>query len=174
LNALDAANIQDILQSERQSEVVGLQIENAIVELEKIDKWLLHHTYLLEKMGNEVHQIEAQNKGMQVTLQNQRNLVVELEEFIASLKVPGYILDVLENEPLGNADENDECDRAMEKIMNLIRHPNGGKSQNNFRIEFNGCCKRAARIYAISCSKILKSPMHFSEKHHYHASSLNA
>lgn len=99
-----------------------------MTELENIDKWLLHHTILLEKMGNDVHQIEAQNKGMQVTTQNQNKLVHELEEFLKSLKLPAYILEVLDNEPLGTIDGNEECEKALENIMKIIMYQNQGIS----------------------------------------------
>jgi hypothetical protein len=114
------------LQSELQSSEVGKQINEAMMELENIDKWLLHHTVLLEKMGNDVHQIEAQNKGMQVTTKNQNKLVQELEEFINSLKLPAYILEVLDNEPLGTFDGNKECQKALDSIMKVIMYQNQG------------------------------------------------
>ncbi|KAJ3254540.1 hypothetical protein HK103_007094 [Boothiomyces macroporosus] len=76
------------------------------------------------KMGNDVHQIEAQNKGMQQTASNQKALLQELDSFISSLKVPGYLLEVLQNEPLDSADGIRECETAIEKVMNIIRSRN--------------------------------------------------
>lgn len=77
-------------------------------------------------MGNDVHQIEAQNKGIQVVSYNQKMLLIELENFITSLRVPGYILEILANEPLDSTDGVKECERAVEKVMAVIRYKNEG------------------------------------------------
>ena len=75
-------------------------------------------------MGNDVHQIEAQNKGMQVTTSNQKSLLHELDNFIASLRVPSYILEILANEGLDTADGVAECEKAVDKVMMVIQFKN--------------------------------------------------
>ncbi|KAI8900951.1 exocyst complex component Sec3-domain-containing protein [Globomyces pollinis-pini] len=124
LQALESANVHCIIQSESQAAVVGEHIEKSLGELLQIENWLGHYTGLLEKMGKDVHQIEAQNKGMQVIIHNQKELLRELESFLASLRVPAYILEVLKNEPLDSPDGLRECEKAVEKIMSVIKWKN--------------------------------------------------
>lgn len=126
LQALEAANVHNIIQSESQANLVVQHIDQSLEELNQIEKWLAYYTNLLEKMGNDVHHIEAQNKGMQVTSNNQKNLLTELEAFIASLRVPGYILEILTNEPLDSADGIKECEKALDRVMAIIRYKNDG------------------------------------------------
>ena len=73
-----------------------------------------------------MHQIEAQNKGIQVTTNNQKLLLSELEIFIASLRVPAFVLEVLQNEELDTADGVKECEKAIDRVMGVIRYKNEG------------------------------------------------
>ncbi|KAJ3276670.1 hypothetical protein HDV01_004203 [Terramyces sp. JEL0728] len=139
LQALEAANVHDIIQSEEQANKVVGQIDTTLQGLTQIENWLSYYTGLLEKMGNDVHQIEAQNKGMQQTASNQKALLQELDSFISSLKVPGYLLEVLQNEPLDSADGIRECETAIEKVMNIIRSKNdeyGDMDATHERVSF--------------------------------------
>ncbi|KAJ1557278.1 hypothetical protein HK096_008157, partial [Nowakowskiella sp. JEL0078] len=84
LQALEAANVHAIIQSEDQANMVVENIEHALKDLVNVEKWLSHYTSLLNvgKMGNDVHQIEARNNVMQVTSMNQRILLTELEKLL--------------------------------------------------------------------------------------------
>ena len=124
LNALEAANVHALVQSESQANEVALLIDKSLTELSEIEKWLKHYTGQLEKMGNDVHQIEAQNKGMQVVAENERKLIDEIESFVKTLKVPGYVTEILENEPLDTPEGVAECYKALQKILGVIRYKN--------------------------------------------------
>ncbi|KAH6589898.1 hypothetical protein BASA61_005440 [Batrachochytrium salamandrivorans] len=121
LQALEAANVHDIIQSETQANIVVEEIERTLMELTQIDDWLLHYTSLLDSMGQDVHQIETQNKGMQVASSNQRCLLASVEKLLGSLRIPGYTLDVLRNEPLDDHDGVRECEAAVQKLMDIIQ-----------------------------------------------------
>jgi hypothetical protein len=127
LNALEAANVHALIQSETQASQVAILIDRSLQDLSHIEQWLLHYTNQLQKMGNDVHQIEAQNKGMQVISENEKRLLSEMQNFIESLKIPSYVLEILENEPLDTLDGIKECVKAIEKIMTVIRYKNDGK-----------------------------------------------
>lgn len=72
-------------------------------------------------MGQDVHQIEAQNKSMQVTRNNQHALYSEIDKLMQSLRIPAYTVDVLKNEQLDHAEGVKECETAIDKIMSIIR-----------------------------------------------------
>eukprot|EP00842_Homolaphlyctis_polyrhiza_P003588 jgi/Hompol1/422/HPOL_000139-RA len=121
LQALEAANVHDIIQSEAQANIVAREIEMALSELTQISDWLSHYTYVLDSMGQDVHQIEAQNKGMQVLSNNQRVLLGSVEKVLGSLRIPGYAVEVLKNEPLDDPDGVKECENAINKLMDIIQ-----------------------------------------------------
>lgn len=121
LLALEKANVHDIIQSEERANAVMSQIEKALNELTHIDDWLDQYTRLLQGMGQDVHQIETQNKGMQVISFNQRALASEINSLMQSLRVPAYILEVLKNEPLSQPEGVVECEKAIQKVMDIIR-----------------------------------------------------
>ncbi|KAL2918232.1 hypothetical protein HK105_202159 [Polyrhizophydium stewartii] len=121
LQALEAANVHDIIQSETQANIVVNEIEQALSELSQIDDWLSHYTSLLDSMGQDVHQIETQNKGMQVMSTNQRLLLSSIEKLLGSLRMPGYALEVLKNEPLDDPNGVNECEMAITKLMDIIQ-----------------------------------------------------
>jgi hypothetical protein len=124
LNALESANVHDLISSEQRASSVIHHINSTMEELSTIENWLNHYTGLLERMGIAVHQIEAQNKGMQTTTANMKALNAELESFIQSLKVPSFILEILANEGLDTADGVKECEMAVNRVMDVIKYKN--------------------------------------------------
>ena len=42
------ANVYAIIQSEEQANIVVEQLENAILQLDQIDEWLVHYTHVLD------------------------------------------------------------------------------------------------------------------------------
>jgi hypothetical protein len=71
-------------------------------------------------MGQDVHQIEAQNKGLQVTRNNQKSLQAEIDGLMSRLRIPAYTLEVLKNEQLDAAEGVLECEKAVDRIMTVI------------------------------------------------------
>ncbi|TPX34128.1 hypothetical protein SeMB42_g07361 [Synchytrium endobioticum] len=71
-------------------------------------------------MGQDVHQIEMRNKGMQVVASNQKQLVQEMEQFLARLKLPGFIIEILRNEPLDDSDGIAQCEDATLRLKRAI------------------------------------------------------
>ncbi|KAI8903121.1 exocyst complex component Sec3-domain-containing protein [Gorgonomyces haynaldii] len=120
LQALEAANVHDIIQSEERANAIVEQIEKSLQDLGTIEQWLLKYTKLLQAMGQDVHQIEAQNKGMQVVTNNQKQLLLEIETLLQSLRVPSFIVEILQNEPLDIADGIKECERAVDRVMDIL------------------------------------------------------
>jgi hypothetical protein len=73
-------------------------------------------------MGQDVHQIEAQNKGLQVTRNNQKALQEEIDGLMSRLRIPAYTLDVLKNEQLDAVEGVLECEKAVNRIMTVIQY----------------------------------------------------
>lgn len=97
------------------------EISATLDELAEIEKWLNQYTRVLESMGQDVHQIEAQNKAMQIASSNQKVLLKEVEKLLGSLRLPGYAVEVLKNEPLDMPEGVKECENALTKLMDILR-----------------------------------------------------
>ncbi|KAJ3047464.1 hypothetical protein HK097_011510, partial [Rhizophlyctis rosea] len=120
LQALEAANVHAIIQSEEQANIVVEELENAILQLDQIDEWLVHYTHLLDSMGQDVHQIEVRNKGMQIASANQKLLLEEVDKLLNSLRLPGFIVEILRNEPLEDLDGVSQCEEATDRLSDII------------------------------------------------------
>ncbi|KAJ3100932.1 Exocyst complex component 1 [Phlyctochytrium planicorne] len=120
LQALESANVYAIIESEDQANAVVDQINDVLSHLNYIDDWLAHYTDLLDRMGQDVHQVEVRNKVMQTASQNQKSLLAELETILATLKLPGYVAETLRNEPLSDPDGIAQCERATADLMKVL------------------------------------------------------
>ncbi|TPX31547.1 hypothetical protein SmJEL517_g05166 [Synchytrium microbalum] len=120
LLALEAANVHAIIGSEDQASAVVVQIDKTLQELSNIEQWLAHYTGRLNSMGQDVHQIEMKNKGMQVVAANQKGLVTEMEKLLARLKLPGFVVEILKNEPLDDSDGIVQCENATLRLKKVI------------------------------------------------------
>jgi hypothetical protein len=71
-------------------------------------------------MGQDVHQVELQNKDMQIASANQKLLLKELQGFMGLLSLPPYVVKVLQEESLDAPDGVNECVLAFGQIMELL------------------------------------------------------
>ncbi|KAG2186053.1 hypothetical protein INT43_002491 [Umbelopsis isabellina] len=121
LQALEAANVHAIIESdERVTTVVG-HIERALEELESMENWLLLYAAELNSMGDDIHQIEWQNRGLQVQTANQRSLVTELQELLASVRVSDGVLQTLRNTPMDNVQDIERVQNAAADLQRVLK-----------------------------------------------------
>ncbi|KAJ2962979.1 hypothetical protein NQZ79_g1897 [Umbelopsis isabellina] len=121
LQALEAANVHAIIESdERVSTVVG-HIDKALEELESMENWLLLYAAELNSMGDDIHQIEWQNRGLQVQTANQRSLVTELQELLASVRVSDGVLQTLRNTPMDNVQDIERVQDAAADLQRVLK-----------------------------------------------------
>lgn len=106
-------------------------------------------------MGQDVHQVELQNKDMQVASVNQKLLLKELQSFMESLSLPSYVVKVLKEESLDQADGVNECGLAFGQIMQLLnRDFKGIYFLLNNRNERYGCCKGTKGLLQKYCTAV--------------------
>ncbi|KAI9015084.1 exocyst complex component Sec3-domain-containing protein [Gaertneriomyces semiglobifer] len=120
LQALEVANVHAIISSEEHANNVVGQLDKALSQLGEIEEWISHYTRMLDAMGQDVHQIEISHKGMQITSENQKLLLKEVETVLASLYLPGYIIEALRNEPLNEDEGIQQCEEATERLMEVV------------------------------------------------------
>ncbi|KAI8851591.1 exocyst complex component Sec3-domain-containing protein [Chytridium lagenaria] len=123
LQALEAANVYALIESEDQANAVVDQIDNALSHLNYIDDWLGYYTNLLNvgiRRLLKADQLEVRNKTMQTASANQKSLLGEVEKILAALKLPGYVAESLRNEPLDDPDGIAQCERAAAELMRIL------------------------------------------------------
>ncbi|KAJ3074763.1 Exocyst complex component 1 [Podochytrium sp. JEL0797] len=120
LQALEAANVHAIIESEEQAENVILQIDVTLDELKTIDAWLLHYTTLLDRMGQDVHSVEVKNKVLQITSFNQKALQQEIDRIVESMKLSEPVGQRLKYESLDDPKGVQNCQHVLKVLMDSI------------------------------------------------------
>ncbi|KAF9293067.1 hypothetical protein BGZ74_011861 [Mortierella antarctica] len=110
LSALELANVYSIIESDDRIKDVMNELDKGIEELDDMDNWLFMYRQELDSMGDDIRQIESQNRGLQVQTSNQASLLRELENLLTSITIPERVLDVLKRESL----EKDQGIRNLE------------------------------------------------------------
>ncbi|KAJ3237798.1 hypothetical protein HDU78_003876 [Chytriomyces hyalinus] len=144
LQALEAANVHEIIEGEEQADRVIADIDLTLHELETIDKWLLHYTTLLDKMGQDVHSVEVRNKALQVTSTNQKLLLQEIDSIVvvvsldsilpestsrekyennrqSKMKLTEPVSQRLKYESLDEPNGIKACERAITVLMEIVK-----------------------------------------------------
>ncbi|KAJ3094814.1 hypothetical protein HK100_006011 [Physocladia obscura] len=120
LQALEAANVHAIIESEESAEKVLNQIQSTLNELKTIDEWLFHYTTLLDRMGQDVHSVEVRNKVLQVTTANQKSLLNEVDKIVTSMKLSEPVSQRLKYESLDEISGIKSCERAIQVLTETI------------------------------------------------------
>ncbi|KAI7855257.1 exocyst complex component Sec3-domain-containing protein, partial [Circinella umbellata] len=130
LHALEAANVHAIIQSDERVRTVVDQIDAALGELDSMDSWLLLYSAELNSMGDDIREIESQNRGLQILAQNQHNLGRELDDLLNAITIPRSCLDSLKYDPMDTAENVDQIQRAAEKVQQVLKIKLGDGMQN--------------------------------------------
>ncbi|KAG0054754.1 hypothetical protein BGZ83_010537 [Gryganskiella cystojenkinii] len=117
LSALELANVYSIIESDERIKDVMSELDKGIEELDDMDSWLSLYRQELDSMGDDIRQIESQNRGLQVQTSNQASLLRELEHLLISITIPDSVLETLKKETL----ERDSSIRRLEEAAAEIQ-----------------------------------------------------
>ena len=120
LAQIETENIDSIINSHFEAEKLKTYLFDSLQNLKTIEDWLVTYSRQLDAMGADVHLVERRNKALQNESDQQKLLLSEIEGLIADLKLPGYVLEVLKNEPLEFAEGIKLCEEATERLMDSI------------------------------------------------------
>ncbi|CAG8434427.1 1984_t:CDS:10 [Ambispora gerdemannii] len=93
------------------------QLDKAISELDHMDQWLTLYTGELNSMGEDIHHIESQNRGLQVQTANQKALLAELDRLIQSIIIPDEVFLVLRQETLDTVQGVQHIENAAARLQ---------------------------------------------------------
>ncbi|KAI7886029.1 hypothetical protein K492DRAFT_156532 [Lichtheimia hyalospora FSU 10163] len=121
LHALEAANVHAIIQSDERVRSVVDQIDEALQELDTMDNWLLLYSAELNSMGDDIREIESQNRGLQILAQNQQKLSRDLDYLLNAITIPRSCLDSLKYDPMDTAENVGQIQAAAEKLQQVLK-----------------------------------------------------
>ncbi|GAB2265212.1 Exocyst complex component S3A [Dionaea muscipula] len=107
LQALEAANVHAILETEPLVEEVLLGLDSAMNIVEDMDEWLGIFNIKLRHMREDIESIETRNNKLELQSANNKVLIEELDKFVERLRVPSEYATCLK---AGSFDEANMCD----------------------------------------------------------------
>ncbi|ORZ08930.1 exocyst complex component Sec3-domain-containing protein [Absidia repens] len=121
LHALEAANVHAIIQSDERVQSVVDRIDTALEDLDNMESWLSLYAAELNSMGDDIHEIETQNRGLQILTVNQNNLIKELDEVLTSISVPRESLDNIKYDPMETTNDIVEIQNSAELLQRALK-----------------------------------------------------
>ncbi|KAF9208118.1 hypothetical protein BGZ49_009742 [Haplosporangium sp. Z 27] len=120
LNSLETANIYSIIESDDRIKDVMAELDKGIEELDDMDSWLSLYRQELDSMGDDIRQIESQNRGLQVQTSNQASLLRELENLLLSITIPDRVIETLKKESLDRESGIRKIEDAAAEIQEVL------------------------------------------------------
>ncbi|KAG0212407.1 hypothetical protein BGX28_006376 [Mortierella sp. GBA30] len=120
LSALELANVYSIIESDDRIKDVMAELDKGIEELDDMDSWLSLYRQELDSMGDDIRQIESQNRGLQVQTSNQASLLRELENLLISITIPDRVIETLKKETLERDSGIRKLEDAAAEIQDVL------------------------------------------------------
>ncbi|KAG0264150.1 hypothetical protein DFQ27_001384 [Actinomortierella ambigua] len=120
LNSLEMANIYAIIESDDKIKEVMNELDKGIEELDDMDNWLFMYRQELDNMGDDIRQIESQNRGLQVQTSNQASLLRDLENLLATITIPERVLETLRKASLDRDTGLRELEQAAAEVQDVL------------------------------------------------------
>ncbi|KAF9150156.1 hypothetical protein BG015_008033 [Linnemannia schmuckeri] len=120
LAALETANVYSIIESDDRIKDVMAELDKGIEELDDMDNWLFLYRQELDSMGDDIRQIESQNRGLQVQTSNQASLLRELENLLISITIPDRIIETLKKETLERENGVRKLEDAAAEVQDVL------------------------------------------------------
>ncbi|KAI7889050.1 exocyst complex component Sec3-domain-containing protein [Mucor mucedo] len=121
LHALEAANVHAIIQSDERVRSIVDHIDKSLDELDSMESWLSLYGAELNSMGDDIREIETQNRALQILNSNQHFLISELDALLTAISIPRKCLDSLQNDPMDTVDDVINIQESAEMLQKVIK-----------------------------------------------------
>ncbi|KAG2192485.1 hypothetical protein INT47_002164 [Mucor saturninus] len=121
LHALEAANVHAIIQSDERVRSIVDHIDKSLDELDSMESWLSLYGAELNSMGDDIREIETQNRALQILNSNQHFLISELDGLLTAISIPRKCLDSLQNDPMDTVDDVINIQESAEMLQKVIK-----------------------------------------------------
>ncbi|RMX37015.1 hypothetical protein pdam_00005051 [Pocillopora damicornis] len=121
LSVLDGANIHSIMDAEPQVESLMQLLNDALKELENLDKRLIGYDSRLKEVRAQMEQMEDKDKHMVTESRNRKKLLEEVESVVNSLDVPECNIVALQEADLSKGLGLKECTHAAFSVLHALQ-----------------------------------------------------
>jgi predicted nucleic acid-binding Zn-ribbon protein len=121
LHALEAANVHAIIQSDERVRSIVDYIDKSLDELDTMESWLSLYGAELNSMGDDIREIEIQNRALQILNSNQQELMSELDDLLSAISIPRKYLDSLQSDPMEQVDDVIRIQESAESLQKVIK-----------------------------------------------------
>ncbi|XP_019443164.1 PREDICTED: exocyst complex component SEC3A isoform X4 [Lupinus angustifolius] len=135
LQALEAANVHAILESEPLMDEVMQGLESATICVEDMDEWLGIFNVKLRHMREDIESIETRNNKLVMQSVNNKSLIEELDKLVERLRVPSEFAASLTGSSFDEARmlQNVEACEWLTNALRGIEAPNLDPAYANMR-----------------------------------------
>ncbi|EIE80531.1 hypothetical protein RO3G_05236 [Rhizopus delemar RA 99-880] len=121
LHALEAANVHAIIQSDERVRSIVDHIDKSLAELDSMESWLSLYAAELNSMGDDIREIEIQNRALQILNTNQLSLITELDALLSAISIPKRCLDSLQYDSMDTVDDVIRIQESAEMLQKILK-----------------------------------------------------
>ncbi|KAL4211949.1 exocyst complex component Sec3-domain-containing protein [Rhizopus microsporus] len=121
LHALEAANVHAVIQSDERVRSIVDHIDKSLAELDSMESWLSLYAAELNSMGDDIREIEIQNRALQILNTNQLALMSELDNLLNAISIPKRCLDSLQFDPMDTTDDVIRIQESAETLQKILK-----------------------------------------------------
>ncbi|XP_019443165.1 PREDICTED: exocyst complex component SEC3A isoform X5 [Lupinus angustifolius] len=159
LQALEAANVHAILESEPLMDEVMQGLESATICVEDMDEWLGIFNVKLRHMREDIESIETRNNKLVMQSVNNKSLIEELDKLVERLRVPSEFAASLTGSSFDEARmlQNVEACEWLTNALRGIEAPNLDPAYANMRASLDkNCLGPLRKAYCSSLNLLLR------------------
>ncbi|KAI9254224.1 exocyst complex component Sec3-domain-containing protein [Sporodiniella umbellata] len=121
LHALEDANVHAIIESDDRAKSIVGHIDKSLAELDSMESWLSLYAAELNSMGDDIREIEIQNRALQILNSNQLSLISELDRLLNAISIPKRCLDSLQYDSMDSADDVIRIQESAEMLQKTLK-----------------------------------------------------
>ncbi|KAJ2815863.1 hypothetical protein IWW50_006688, partial [Coemansia erecta] len=135
LQKLESDNVRDMLEADRQVPKLIKELDQAIGNLDSMDRMLRFYSMELESMDDDVRKIQTENESLKTEEANQQRLLGELDTILKTITLSEKELQVLRNESLETTEGIERVERVAASLKRMLGAPAGGGGELEARSE---------------------------------------
>ncbi|KAJ2372330.1 hypothetical protein H4S02_009247, partial [Coemansia sp. RSA 2611] len=120
LHKLESDNVRDMLEADRQVPKLVKELDQAIANLDSMDRMLKFYSMELESMDDDVRKIQLENESLKIEEANQQLLLGELDKMLKTITLSEKELQVLRNESLETSDGIERVERVAASLKRML------------------------------------------------------
>ncbi|KAJ1746884.1 hypothetical protein LPJ78_005628 [Coemansia sp. RSA 989] len=127
LHKLESDNVRDMLEADKQVPKLINELDQAIGNLDSMDRMLKFYGMELESMDDDVRKIQMENESLKIEEANQQLLLRELDTILKTITLSEKELQVLRNESLETTEGIERVERVAASLKRMLGASNSSE-----------------------------------------------